>query len=132
MITPFTGSGTADMGGYEELMANVAAQEVNIYTKSMQKGGSAGFISAGEYIFDDSRDSSEYPFGFIFICKYFGIDVKKSRAAIKALRREMIKKRRICNAEKRKEKKRKLLRAKRRKEKKSQVLLLVQGEERLL
>lgn len=47
--------------------------------------------SARVYIFENSKESKEYVFGFEFICTYFGLDPERFRKKIKELRRKQIK-----------------------------------------
>lgn len=54
----------------------------------------AGTLTRGReamvYLFDESKESDEYVFGFNFICSYIGIDSTRFRNAIRALRKENI------------------------------------------
>jgi len=54
----------------------------------------AGTLTRGReamtYLFDDSKESDNYVFGFNFICRYIGIDPVRFRKAIRALRKENI------------------------------------------
>jgi hypothetical protein len=47
-------------------------------------------LTAKAYIFDDTWESENYVFGFIFICSYIGLDPEKFRTAIRALKMEHI------------------------------------------
>lgn len=64
-------------------------KKVNCNPKTLRK---VELMSRGEdakhYIFDDSKESEEYVFGFKFICTYIGLDPEKFRKAIKEKREE--------------------------------------------
>jgi len=102
--------------GYKALMISVLAQAITDYIQAIRVGGfnfskrlkadgikknktrkeerdlkamARGNV-AESYIFDNSKSSEEYVFGFKFICRYIEIDPERFRKRIKEKRRDFM------------------------------------------
>lgn len=85
----------------KELTNDIDAEHLKLLQKKQMKKNMtgmesrlAGTLTRGReamiYLFDDSKESDEWVFGFNFICRYIGIDPVRFRRAIRALRKENI------------------------------------------
>ncbi len=73
--------------GYRSLMLSVLTTQVKDYIKSVRKGGKPAEVPRA-YIFENNKESTEYVFGFNFICTYIGLDPIRLRRKIKEMRTE--------------------------------------------
>lgn len=72
-----------EIGVYMVEVVLTALKDYRTFRRSNKKNAKRLFREAEYYFFNNDKESLNYIFGFIFICKFLGIDYKKIRQELK-------------------------------------------------